>query len=601
MKLDLIASLFAILKGKDKRVLLKLTLVQTFVNFFDLIGVGLAGYFATSAIQVSRSLPIAGSSSSLFRYFHLDAIGPKFQIIVIGMIVILFLVSKSLISIVISKKILRFFSNQSTNITLELIKKIMSQPLLKIKSKNMEENIHALTYGVDALTLGVFSSLVMIFSDLTLLITLFTGLVIISFFGSIALILFFGVVGVGLYSLLSNKTKDLTREYVEMITRNESQISDLLNGYREIKVSNTTDFFIESISKTRKRISNSKAEINFLPYIGKYVLEISIITGGMMLITTQLFLSDSVKAAGSITIFMVASSRIAPAVLRLQQNFLLIRGNLEISKLTLELKNNYDSVEFDVTSEIRQNLQFKPEVIFSEVNFKYQESDDLVIRDCSFQISPGEFIGLVGPSGAGKSTMVDLMLGIQKPLSGSIKISGQSPPEVFSLWPGQVAYVPQNPYIMNCSLSENISLGKTLLDISQKEIDEILAKFDLLDLADRLNNDGGHILRDNGQELSGGERQRIGLARALLPKPSLLILDEATSALDATTELKVFQQIRKYSGNTTVIMVTHKLSAIQTADRVFYVEKGNFTETKSIEEMKSLNENFTQQAKNSGL
>jgi ATP-binding cassette subfamily C protein len=197
--------------------------------------------------------------------------------------------------------------------------------------------------------------------------------------------------------------------------------------------------------------------------------------------------------------------------------------------------------------------------------------------------------------------MVDLMLGIQKPLSGSIKISGQSPPEVFSLWPGRVAYVPQNPYIMNCSLSENISLGKTLLDISQKEIYEILANFDLLDLADRLNNDGGHILRDNGHELSGGERQRIGLARALLPKPSLLILDEATSALDATTELKVFQQIRKYSGNTTVIMVTHKLSAIQTADRVFYVEKGNFTETKSIEEMKSLNENFTQQAKNSGL
>jgi ABC-type multidrug transport system fused ATPase/permease subunit len=593
---------FKTLDKKEKFSLLRITAMQIFTNFLDLIGVVLAGYFATSAIQVSKSLPITGTSSFAFESLGLNAWSEKNLLFGIGVLVIFFLVTKTVISIILTRKTLFFFSIHGTKITIQLIKKIMKSSLENLKKKNIEENVYALTYGADALALGVFASSVIILADLTLLATLFVGLLMVSFSSAVSLFCFFGLVGLFLFVLLNKRAKNIGSHYVKQTTQSSSQINDLLNSFREVTVSNVTSFYVSRISLKRHSLANLKAEFNFMPYVSKYVIEISVIVGGLLLIAIQVAFGDSVTAAGSIAIFMAASSRIAPAVLRIQQNLMNVRSNFEIAKSTLERLLIEQSITDEEVTIIQNESGFEANVAFENVNFKYESAQEKILSDTSFQIRPGEFFGIVGASGAGKSTLVDLMLGIQKPDTGTILIAGETPHATFIRWPGKVAYVPQQPFILNLSLSENIFLGKEISEINPEQLANLLNVCLLNNFVNNLKDGVLHVLKDNGHELSGGERQRIGLARALATEPSLLILDEATSALDATTENEILMILRESQKQTmTMVMISHRMSAVQSADRILYLERGEIVEVDTFEKLKLKSFTFNKQVRNSGL
>jgi ABC-type multidrug transport system fused ATPase/permease subunit len=594
--------IFETLNKKEKFSLLRVTLMQIFTNFLDLIGVVCAGYFATSAIQVSKSMPITGTSSFAFESLQLDTLSEKNLLFVIGFMVVFFLVTKTIISIIITRRILFFFSIHGTKITIHLINKLMKNSLENLRKKNIEENVYALTYGADALALGVFASSVIVLADLTLLATLFIGLFIISFSSAISLFGFFGLVGLFLFVLLNNRAKGIGNQYVKETTQSTSQITDLLNSFREVIVSNVTSFYVSQISLKRHSLANLKGEFNFMPYIGKYVIEISIIVGGLLLIATQVAFGDSVTAAGSIAIFIAASSRIAPAVLRIQQNLITIRSNVEIAKTALERLLTEQTMTIEKVNRVSKKSRFESNVTFKNVHFKYKSSQEKILTDTTFEVRPGEFFGIVGPSGAGKSTLVDLMLGIQKPNAGTILISGEAPLTTFIQWPGQVAYVPQQPFILNLPLSENIFLGKEHSEVEPEQLAYLLKVCSLESLVKNLEDGVLHVLKDNGHELSGGERQRIGLARALATEPSLLILDEATSALDATTERHILANLKERQKQImTMIMISHRISAVEPADRILYLERGKSVEVDTFEKLKTKSLNFSNQVRNSGL
>jgi ABC-type multidrug transport system fused ATPase/permease subunit len=207
----------------------------------------------------------------------------------------------------------------------------------------------------------------------------------------------------------------------------------------------------------------------------------------------------------------------------------------------------------------------------------------------------------VGSSGAGKSTIVDLILGILDPDSGTISISGATPRNAFRQWPGAVAYVPQDVHIFNGSIRENIALGYEPTSISDELMMGALEKAQLLDYVRTLPEGLDSQVGDRGTRMSGGQRQRLGIARALLTKPRLLVLDEATSALDGETESNISEGVQSLKGDVTLVIIAHRLSSVRNAGKVIYLHEGRVVSTGTFDQVRASVPDFDRQASLMGL
>ena len=190
-----------------------------------------------------------------------------------------------------------------------------------------------------------------------------------------------------------------------------------------------------------------------------------------------------------------------------------------------------------------------------------------------------------------------VILGINRPTNGKVMISGLLPLETFRMWPGAVSYVPQNTSLIKGSIRENISIGFHKNFFTDKILWEVLEKAQLKEFVQNMPGKLNADLMEIGSNLSGGQRQRLGIARALITNPKILILDEATNALDEQTENQIITVLRQLTENITVILVAHKLSTIRKADEIVYFESGSKIITGGFEEIMNHSENFTKVVK----
>jgi ABC-type bacteriocin/lantibiotic exporter with double-glycine peptidase domain len=265
-------------------------------------------------------------------------------------------------------------------------------------------------------------------------------------------------------------------------------------------------------------------------------------------------------------------------VIRIQQSVLAIRANSGLANPTIKLISeilNSKVAKVDERPTVNVEEVLTHNVIeFESVNYSFDDGVKL-LTTVSFEIKQGEFIGLIGESGSGKSTLVDLLVGIRVPNSGSIKLFGQPSKVFISANPFAVSYVPQEVSIVDGTLKENLLVGYDEATFSDEQIYQAIRKAQLEDFVQSLSNGIRTRLGSSGVILSGGQKQRIGLARALLNNPSILVLDEATSSLDATTEDDFMGTILSVRGETTIVMIAHRLSLVQQADKILVLEKGS--------------------------
>jgi ABC-type bacteriocin/lantibiotic exporter with double-glycine peptidase domain len=266
--------------------------------------------------------------------------------------------------------------------------------------------------------------------------------------------------------------------------------------------------------------------------------------------------------------------------------------NLSISKQFFE--KSIQKIEIE-------HLGFKSEVEVNDLSFKYQKSDNFAIRDINLKLLSGMQVALVGPSGAGKSTLVDLLLGLHHPSTGEVEISGISAADAIEKWPGAVAYVPQEIYLVSGSISDNVLLGFSNNDENKAAVVRALQMAELSEYLDQEGNVIELNIGDEGGKMSGGQRQRIGIARALLTNPKILILDEATSSLDAQTENSVTSTINKIRGDSLVVVVAHRLATVRQADLVIYMQNGQIAAQGSFDEVRQSIPDFDAQAQLMGL
>jgi ABC-type bacteriocin/lantibiotic exporter with double-glycine peptidase domain len=352
------------------------------------------------------------------------------------------------------------------------------------------------------------------------------------------------------------------------------------------------------------KLAQYDAELKFIPNISKYTIEISVILGIAIIAGIQFYLFDSNRAIAVISIFLAASTRIAPAIIRLQQNMIQVKSSLSAAKPTFDLIDELVGVEELERSETvigTSHAGFVPKLNLENLKFTYADALDGTIQGISLDVEPGKFVAFVGPSGGGKSTLIDLILGLLAPSSGSIRISDLSPKDAIKKWPGSIGYVPQDVFIENSTVKENICLGFDPKTVSDQLVWDALKLADLSEFIEGLDGQLSYKISDAGKNLSGGQRQRLGIARALLTKPRIVIFDEATSALDAETENRVSESIIKLTGECTVIFIAHRLSVVRSADMIYYLDKGKIINQGTFEELRKLNADFNNQANFMGI
>ena len=380
-------------------------------------------------------------------------------------------------------------------------------------------------------------------------------------------------------------------------------ITEALDLYRELYVRNRRLDYAEAISRVRYNSAVAQADQTFLPNISKYVLEISVIVGSVVIAGIQFITQTATVALAGLGLFIVAGGRIAPALMRLQQSAMNIESRAASLDATLETIRVFESFDQGFESDTEPNLihsGFEPSVQIKKLSFGFNEAETF-LRDIELNIPSGSTVAIVGPSGSGKTTLINLILGLLEPTKGEVLISGKSPLVAIKEWTGGIAYVPQEVKLISGTFRENIELGTYFPSHNDETLLTSLEKSNLIDLVSELPEGLETVIGQSGYQLSGGQKQRLGLARAFYTNPKLIILDEATSALDSATENDITKALESLRGDVTLIVIAHRLSTVRSADFVAYLNQGQIVAKGSFDEVRQLVPDFDRQANLMGL
>jgi ABC-type multidrug transport system fused ATPase/permease subunit len=233
------------------------------------------------------------------------------------------------------------------------------------------------------------------------------------------------------------------------------------------------------------------------------------------------------------------------------------------------------------------------EIRLSEVSFRYGPDRPAAISGVTLRIPARAAVGIVGANGSGKTTLVDLIAGLLVPGNGRIEVDGIALGESNRAdWQSRIAYVPQDIFLLDTTIGQNVALGVPAGQIDKVRLIEAARLAQLDQFVDTLPGRYGHWVGEKGVRLSGGQRQRIGIARALYTDASVLIMDEATSAQDGLSEQEMMSTLLRLRGRYTIILIAHRLSSVRACDVIFEFGRGEVTASGTYGELLKDSETF---------
>jgi len=573
--------ILGLLSKEDKIKLLLVLFGQLSLALVDLLSISIIGFVGSLSVYGIQSKEVSPSTQNFLNFFQVEEFSFQKQVAILGTIACLLFVFKTLFSFVLIRKTIRFMANKSAVISSQFVRNTFSLQISNLQKYSQQELLFTSTNGIEIILTKIIGGFVILLSDFLLLIVIFFGLFAVSPEISISIFFVFFIVALSLNRIMHNSASKLGKTESSLIIENNQKFIELLNTYREAFVRNSRENYIRNIVNSRFSLANVITSRSLMPQLSKYIIEITVVVGSLLVAGFQFATADASTAISRLVFFFAAASRVAPAILRIQQGSTAIKSSEGMVEETLEILNFAESQATNTFSSIKSidfvYEGFIPEIVCSGINYSYDSASSFGIRNLNLTISPGEFVAIVGKSGAGKSTIVDILLGIREPSSGIIKINDFPPQRAIDFWPGAISYIPQNVSIINGTILQNISLGQKLSEVSIDHAWEALKVAQLEDFVKNLPEMLETKIGDFGFNLSGGQKQRLGIARAVYTKPKILVMDESTSSLDNLTEQAISTTIHKLNGKTTVLMIAHRLSTIMNANRIVFLRDGSIS------------------------
>jgi ATP-binding cassette subfamily C protein len=371
-------------------------------------------------------------------------------------------------------------------------------------------------------------------------------------------------------------------------------LTPLLNSVRETTLTGNQKFFTRNLYKNLKINSEARGLSTWVQQLPKSIFEIALVVGAFALLLFQFRNNNFGEALTLILVFLVASGRLIPALMRIQSSVILIRSHQAGAEMVVRLIDELSKENVSNGSDSRQiDLSAAPSIKFNSVFYSFDDDLTPVIQDFSLEIMPGQLVALVGPTGSGKTTLIDLMLGFYSPDSGSIDFKTEN----LVLKPNSIrniAYVPQMPVLISGTIRENIEFGNTKLEDNDNKLQNVIRYSGLDSVLDRLPMGLETSLDQIGNIISGGELQRISIARALYLNSKFIVLDEATSSLDGGMEKNITNYLNSLKKYATIVVVAHRLSSIKTADVIIYLDGGKIKGTGNFTDLQNKLPDFAQ-------
>ena len=589
-------SIGKILDKKARRKLFLLSIARVAANLLDLVGLaGIAllatsfSYLASGAAERSPlNLPVVG-----------EVMIDELQAVLIAMVIAGVFLMKSGFSIwlnlLTSLTVAGFEGKFSRELAEDFFSPVQDSD---IGSDSVAEFQNRVLYSTNAISTFLNARMTFV-AEASLLVAMVAIFIAVNPIATVSMGLFMGAV---LYTLNKMIGFRIARNGQLQMKGYETSLEtsrDLFGVKRETLSSGVTPNWLTKFSRGRHQAAQGAALIYTLNSLPRYVVETSLVLGIFTFIGGVVIFSDLPTQAVTIGVFMAGGLRLIASLLPLQAAFNQMqdgsnRGQLAFNAL-LERRAR-QATEISVGD---LSIPENPDVVFSNVKFRYPKSEAQVLVGISFSVEPLTKVAIVGPSGAGKSTIFDLATGFREPTGGSISVGGINPRDILFGAPGTFGIVTQRPHLVSGSILENVSL----VEDSSTDLDKVhhslvragLGKFTQVENWFELQ-----IKPDSGQ-LSGGEIQRLGLARALYRDPKILFLDEATSALDAETEAEITKVLQSLKNDMTVILIAHRLSTVQHADKIIYLDKGKIVAEGTFTELKAQVPDFAKAVELMGL
>ena len=562
---------------KQKKTLIGLLVLITIASILEMTSLAIIVPIINSFLEIETN-PKENSLIWISKIIQID----DFSISSFLILFIFFFSVKTLFSIFVSRKHQNFIYDYVGKISYNLFSKYLSQDYKKYSLKNSSELMRNILKEIDLFSIYLQSFMHIILESIILfgiiifllyLLTIPTVIVII--FSFIIFLIYYFIVKKNLFEWGKDR-QSIERDRITYMQESFSSI-------KEINFFNRNDFFLNRFYKKNKKFYEITSNFYFLSSIPRYIFELFTIIIIFIVFSYLVIIgSPNENILKTIAIFLAASFRIIPSVYRLFNSTQSLKYTSSSFNILYE---DYKSLKFKEEINKPSNLVFKDKINLQIKNFSHTDESNFKIKNISLEIKKNQKIGIIGKSGSGKSSLIDILTGI---IIENQCINLQVDKKLIKTeidrhnWQKKIGLIPQNISILNSSLKENILFGLDEARYTDKEILNILSVSNLSLLVNRLPNGLNYQIKEKGTNFSGGEIQRIGIARALIINPDILIFDEATSALDTFTENEILKDINLLK-NKTIIMISHRMNTLKYCDKIYLIDKGKIKDNGSYD------------------
>ena len=460
------------------------------------------------------------------------------------------------------------------DMAVEIYRKTLYQPYVIHIQRSSSEIISGITLKVAA-SAGVLLSVILLITSSLLCIAIVSTLISVN-----PLIAFStAAIFISIYAIIAKITRHRL-EYNSVITAKAQSaivkfLQEGLSSIRDVILDGTQPVYVNYYKEAASKLRLAQTQNAFINQFPRFILE----STALVLISIFVLVLNSGNGSISNSLPLLAmlalgAQRLLPIIQQIYGNWSVVVGShaglldvLSLLEQPLLEKSAMIPVE---PMELSRSIDFK------NLSFKYEPNSPMVIKNISFSIPKGARVGIIGTTGSGKSTVLDLLMGLLKPYSGSILVDNKEIDTdiLRASWQRSLSHVPQNIYLTDSSIAENIAFGIALEDIDFDRVKKAAEQAQISEFIESKAEGYKSVVGERGIALSGGQRQRIGIARSLYKDASVILFDEATSALDDRTEEAVMNTINSLSSDLTMFIIAHRLSTLKNCSHIIDFKEG---------------------------